>query len=808
MPPPAPAPPLGAGRERGRRELIPASRHPSRSREERDKSRSGELSFPSLLALGAGRAGSPGTRRGQGCEHLEFSSGSCCSAPPWPGWVWGHPCWSPQLRPTPQLKAVLGFGARVVPEDHPGDTAPCWDGDSAGGQPEGAGNGPSWGWEQRAGAEGEAGLSPSAGQDAVPACPGLGRAGLFLDSEPPVTAWKRGWHRPEAVGDGGTLPARAPRRCHRSRGAAAPAEAAGTARCHPGVPKAIAASQTPPPARWLSPKAVTAAPGPDRGFCPRCALAARPGPRPLRGHGGRGRAGCHPPGTGPRGDRGAAGAGKGPPRLPGVAREVPAPPGTPAAPPVSPGPPGVPKKGTPILQEGCPPPPILQEGHPHSGDTARTLMGGGFQGVPQPQGGVTVVQGGDGLEGGGAPGRDVTAGGGGGGALGASPGPRQPEPSGGGGGSARLGSARLCRGGCGHCPARPGRTMTMSSVAETLLGSDPSKAAFLELGPPQHYPLHGHPQHDPPPFSSYGRPGHFPYPGGAPPPPHGGPYLPYPPPGAPHAPAPGARLQDTGKGGAGGAHPPRARSRPGEPGLRRESRDGAVGSAPGQRRGWAGLGPVRGPGGQPGGLGVRPDPQGTRGWLRGAAGMGSISPYEPVSPGTPMPPPFPPFPPSRPLSPSAAHTLQLLSPHRSPRSLLHPCSPLFAPKAEAGSGDPSLERAEPAWREPNRPRGCPRGPGRAPWVTDTRRLLLGQGPPAHPGGGRGVHPGAPPSPGTPPAPPAGHRPRPGSHRLNGPIPPFLLLSFCFPRGLNTSEEQPPHHSLPQPPPGSRGDDLG
>ncbi|XP_041873503.1 homeobox protein DLX-4 [Corvus kubaryi] len=92
--------------------------------------------------------------------------------------------------------------------------------------------------------------------------------------------------------------------------------------------------------------------------------------------------------------------------------------------------------------------------------------------------------------------------------------------------------------------------MTMSSVAETLLGTDPSKAAFLELGPPQHYPLHGlppagHPQHDPPPFSSYGRPGHFPYPGGAPPPPHGGPYLPYAPPGAPHAPAPGARLQDT-----------------------------------------------------------------------------------------------------------------------------------------------------------------------------------------------------------------------------------------------------------------------
>ncbi|XP_067168225.1 homeobox protein DLX-4 [Apteryx mantelli] len=96
--------------------------------------------------------------------------------------------------------------------------------------------------------------------------------------------------------------------------------------------------------------------------------------------------------------------------------------------------------------------------------------------------------------------------------------------------------------------------MTMSSVAESLLGPDPSKAAFLELGRPSppHYPLHGlrpaaHPQHDPPPFASYGRPGPYPYPGGAPPPPHGGPYLPYPPPGAPLPPAglvPGARLQD------------------------------------------------------------------------------------------------------------------------------------------------------------------------------------------------------------------------------------------------------------------------
>ncbi|XP_074783118.1 homeobox protein DLX-4 [Athene noctua] len=96
--------------------------------------------------------------------------------------------------------------------------------------------------------------------------------------------------------------------------------------------------------------------------------------------------------------------------------------------------------------------------------------------------------------------------------------------------------------------------MTMSSVAESLLGPDPSKAAFLELGHPSppHYPLHGlhptgHPQHDPSPFASYGRPGPYPYPGAAPPPPPGGPYLPYPPPGAQHPPAGlahGSRLQD------------------------------------------------------------------------------------------------------------------------------------------------------------------------------------------------------------------------------------------------------------------------
>ncbi|CAM9802303.1 unnamed protein product [Bubo scandiacus] len=88
--------------------------------------------------------------------------------------------------------------------------------------------------------------------------------------------------------------------------------------------------------------------------------------------------------------------------------------------------------------------------------------------------------------------------------------------------------------------------MTMSSVAESLLGPDPSKAAFLELGHPSppHYPLHGlhpagHPQHDPSPFASYGRPGPYPYPGGAPPPPPRRALPALPPPPAPSIPRPG-----------------------------------------------------------------------------------------------------------------------------------------------------------------------------------------------------------------------------------------------------------------------------
>ncbi|XP_061873080.1 homeobox protein box-5-like [Colius striatus] len=92
------------------------------------------------------------------------------------------------------------------------------------------------------------------------------------------------------------------------------------------------------------------------------------------------------------------------------------------------------------------------------------------------------------------------------------------------------------------------------TMAGSLLGPDSSKASFLELGHPSllHYPLHGlhptgHPQHDPPPFASYGRPWPYPYPGGAPLPAHGGPYLPYPPPGTQHPPARPAhraRMQD------------------------------------------------------------------------------------------------------------------------------------------------------------------------------------------------------------------------------------------------------------------------
>uniref|UniRef100_A0A8B9SRJ6 Homeobox domain-containing protein n=1 Tax=Anas platyrhynchos TaxID=8839 RepID=A0A8B9SRJ6_ANAPL len=99
------------------------------------------------------------------------------------------------------------------------------------------------------------------------------------------------------------------------------------------------------------------------------------------------------------------------------------------------------------------------------------------------------------------------------------------------GGGAGLGAVLRAPGVARPGPARPGPArlrlrfiMTMSSVAESLLGSDPSKTSFLELGHPSppHYPLHGlhpagHPQHDPSPFASYARPGSYPYTGGPPP---------------------------------------------------------------------------------------------------------------------------------------------------------------------------------------------------------------------------------------------------------------------------------------------------
>ncbi|MBN3312937.1 DLX4A protein, partial [Atractosteus spatula] len=76
--------------------------------------------------------------------------------------------------------------------------------------------------------------------------------------------------------------------------------------------------------------------------------------------------------------------------------------------------------------------------------------------------------------------------------------------------------------------------MTMSSMSDSLIASDPSKSAFLEFGhglpahqqhspglPHNHYPVHGlhsggHPQHDgpfSPAASSYGRSLGYPYPG-------------------------------------------------------------------------------------------------------------------------------------------------------------------------------------------------------------------------------------------------------------------------------------------------------
>ncbi|XP_050790699.1 homeobox protein DLX-4 [Gopherus flavomarginatus] len=92
--------------------------------------------------------------------------------------------------------------------------------------------------------------------------------------------------------------------------------------------------------------------------------------------------------------------------------------------------------------------------------------------------------------------------------------------------------------------------MTMSSLAESLLGPDPSKSAFLEFGhnhppspqapppspslAPGHYPLSGlHGSgHDGGPFAPYGRSVAYPYPGSAggthhPHHLHGSPYLAY-----------------------------------------------------------------------------------------------------------------------------------------------------------------------------------------------------------------------------------------------------------------------------------------
>ncbi|XP_019403972.1 PREDICTED: homeobox protein DLX-4 [Crocodylus porosus] len=116
----------------------------------------------------------------------------------------------------------------------------------------------------------------------------------------------------------------------------------------------------------------------------------------------------------------------------------------------------------------------------------------------------------------------------------------------------------------------PRSMMTMSSMAESLLGPGPSKSAFLEFGHPPsphhqhqqpqhspglapgHYPLQaGHPQHEPGPFASYGRAVAYPYPG-APGsahhhPHHGSPYLPYQHPGGQQHASPlghGGRLAD------------------------------------------------------------------------------------------------------------------------------------------------------------------------------------------------------------------------------------------------------------------------
>lgn len=104
MQPPAPAPPFSPpapgeepGRERGRRELIPASRHPSAAggaESPAGKVRSGikadQESFPSVLALG--RAGLGRAPRGCGAGRAAniWNSPLAAASPPLgPGWGWG-----------------------------------------------------------------------------------------------------------------------------------------------------------------------------------------------------------------------------------------------------------------------------------------------------------------------------------------------------------------------------------------------------------------------------------------------------------------------------------------------------------------------------------------------------------------------------------------------------------------------------------------------------------------------------------------------------------------------------------------------
>lgn len=257
--------PGGSGAHPGKPAPVPQPPGLSQPGKVRRGMKADQGSFPSLLALGAGRAGLR--------EHLRFAPALPCVglglSPSVPG-VWGPP---QRLRPSPGFEAAAGFGARVVPEGHPGDSA----------APRGRSVGPAvpgmvprchrelsgLGTEGRSGGRGGAG--PERGPRERRGQPGLGH---FYRSAVTQSLWPHGntaGTRPDGRVGTGDPP------CHRCHPLAAVAP--------PAVPAGVAAGTE---------LVATARPGPPRSS-PRCVTPVSPKPsqphRP-RHQRGRGSAGC------------------------------------------------------------------------------------------------------------------------------------------------------------------------------------------------------------------------------------------------------------------------------------------------------------------------------------------------------------------------------------------------------------------------------------------------------------------------------------------------------------------------------------